>query len=116
MATTRSRRSPSIKCAKFIRKAAPSPTGANSVLRGVGRLNGVANYFQERCLGGREFRSGINERFTQDDMHALDAITTGIAGGRYSLGYSGLSSTRSGVKALALAEHDGEPAVQPTIE
>jgi phosphate transport system substrate-binding protein len=85
-------------------------------LWGVRRLNGVANYIQERCLGGREFRAGINERFTQDDVHALDAITTGIAGARYALGYSGLSSARSGVKAIALAEHNGEPPVAPTLE
>ncbi len=85
-------------------------------LWGVRRLNGVANYIQERCLGGREFRAGINERFTQDDVHALDAITTGVAGARHALGYSGLSSARSGVKAIALAERTGVPPVLPSVE
>jgi phosphate transport system substrate-binding protein len=85
-------------------------------LWGVRRLNGVANYIQERCLGGRDFRSGINERFTQNDVHALDAITTGIASSRYALGYSGLGSARTGVKAVALAEHTGETPVEATAE
>lgn len=84
-------------------------------LWGLKRPAGVANYIQKRCLDGREFRSGINERFNQDDLLALDAITTGIAGNKYSLGYSGLSSMRSGVKRLALGER-GQPPIAPTLE
>lgn len=85
-------------------------------LWGVRRINGVANYLRERCLGGREFRSGINERYTQDNVHALDVITAGIAGSRFALGYSGLSSLRPGVKAIALAERPGLTPVLPTLD
>jgi len=84
-------------------------------LWGLKRPAGVANYIQKRCLGGRDFRDGINERFNQDGLLALDAITTGVAGDRYSLGYSGLSAARSGAKRLALSEHAGSPGIEPTL-
>jgi phosphate transport system substrate-binding protein len=83
---------------------------------GLKRPNGVANFLQTRVLGGREFRAGINERVNLDDVPALDAITTGVAASRFSIGYSGLGSVRSGVKVLALAARDGGPAVAPTRE
>jgi phosphate transport system substrate-binding protein len=85
-------------------------------LWGLKRPSGVANYLQTRVLGGREFRTGINERVNQDDVPALDAITTGIASSRYAIGYSGLGSARSGIKVLALAERDGAATVAPTRE
>jgi phosphate transport system substrate-binding protein len=85
-------------------------------LWGLKRPNGIVNYLEARVLEGKECRAGINERINQDDVPALDAITTGVANSPYALGYSGLSSARSGVKILALAEHNGEPAVGPTLE
>lgn len=85
-------------------------------LWGLKRPNGVANFLQARALGDREFRAGINERVNQDDVPALDAITTGVAASHFAIGYSGLGSARSGIKALALTERDGGPAVAPTAE
>ena len=85
-------------------------------LWGLRRPSGVANFLQARALGGREFRTGINERVNQDDVPALDAITTGVAASRLAIGYSGLGSLRSGIRALPLAERAGGPAVAPTPE
>jgi phosphate transport system substrate-binding protein len=85
-------------------------------LWGLKRPSGVANFIQARCLDGRDYRSGINERVNQDDVPALDAIAAGIANSRYALGYSGLGSNRTGIKALALGERAGSPAVAPTRE
>jgi len=77
-------------------------------LYGRNSASGTYGYFKEVALGGGDFSSRVKEQ------PGSSAVVQGVASDLYSIGYSGIGYKTSGVKALALAFAEGEPAYEPT--
>jgi len=77
-------------------------------LYGRNSASGTYGYFKEVALGGGDFSPRVKEQ------PGSSAVVQGVASDLYSIGYSGIGYKTSGVKALALAFDEREPAYQPT--
>ena len=85
-------------------------------LYGLIRPNGIAHFLQIRILQGGEYKDGIHEYTTVGSLPALDAIAQEIGKDRLGIGYSGLSSLTSDVKAVALTKENAGPYYVGTFE
>jgi phosphate transport system substrate-binding protein len=85
-------------------------------LWGLIRPNGIAHFLQDRALKGGEWKSEIEERTTVGSLAALDATNQGVAKDPYAINYAGYGNVMPGVKAVALAAHDGGPYSQGTFQ
>lgn len=79
-------------------------------LYGRNSASGTYGYFKEHALGNKDFKADVKEQ------PGSSAVVQGIATDRYGMGYSGIGSLTSGVKALPLSLGDGGAAAQPTAD
>ncbi len=95
-------------------------------LWGLRLPNGIATFFQDNGLGGRDFRPGMNLRPTADGLprtaqrapnggvQAFVDILASVAADRFAMGYAAPGYPQKGVKMLAVAPAAGAPAVSPS--
>jgi phosphate transport system substrate-binding protein len=81
-------------------------------LRPSGNPPGIVNFLEIRVLRGGTFRSDLRVERDRPGESALQAIVRAVAKDPDGVGYSGFGYAVPGVKAVALAEHPGEPYVQ----
>lgn len=77
-------------------------------LYGRDRKSGTRAFFQEHCLAGGEFMSGLHE-----DPGAASVILD-LSRDQLGIGYSGLGLQSSLVRVVPLAESEGMPFVTPS--
>jgi phosphate transport system substrate-binding protein len=75
---------------------------------GRNSASGTYSFFKEVALGKGDFSTNVKEQ------PGSSGVVQSIAGDPYGIGYSGVGYITSGVKALPLAENEGEPFIEPT--
>jgi len=85
---------------------------ANKPIQLYGRnsVSGTYGFFKDEALCKGDFKNNVNEQ--PGSASVVQGITTSVNG----IGYSGIGYSTSGVKGIALARKDGEPAIEPTPE
>jgi phosphate transport system substrate-binding protein len=81
-------------------------------LFGAGPKSGTFDFFTEK-VNGKERLSRTDYEATEDD----NVTVRGVAGNKYALGYFGLAyyeRNKDKLKAVAIAEKEGAPYVEPT--
>lgn len=79
-------------------------------LFGRNSVSGTYGYFKERALCKGDFKTTVNEQ--PGSASVVQSVSASING----IGYSGVGYKTSGVKAVPLANKEGEPFVEPTEE
>ncbi len=79
-------------------------------LYGRNSVSGTYGYFKDDALCKGDFKSNVNEQ--PGSASVVQSVTSSSNG----LGYSGIGYKTSGVKAVALAEKEGNPFVEATNE
>jgi len=79
-------------------------------LYGRNSASGTYGYFKEHALYKGDFKDTVKEQ------PGSAAVVMGITEDKAGIGYSGIGYVTSGVKALPLAQKDGEPAQEPSME
>lgn len=79
-------------------------------LYGRNSASGTYGFFKEHTLAKGDYKDTVKEQ--PGSASVVQGVTEDIAG----IGYSGVGYRTSGVKALALAEADGKPAVEGNYE
>lgn len=85
-------------------------TGKPISLYGRNSASGTYGYFKEHALYKGDFKDTVKEQ--PGSASVVLSITEDKAG----VGYSGIGYKTSGVKALALAKTDADPAFEPTYD
>lgn len=80
------------------------------VLYGVDRTKGPGRFFQEHALGDGEFKATLHE------VASEDLVAPKVAADRYGIGFAGLPFAHGGVRRLALAEKEGDPYSDGSLE
>ncbi len=70
-------------------------------------VSGTYGYFKEEALCKGDFKASINEQ------PGSSSVVQGVATSINGIGYSGIGSITSGVRALPLSRKDGQPFVTP---
>lgn len=85
---------------------------AKSPISTYGRnsASGTYGYFKEVALCKGDFKDTVKEQ------PGSASVVNGIAGDKLAIGYSGVGYKTSGVKTVALAKREGEPAYEATYE
>jgi phosphate transport system substrate-binding protein len=79
-------------------------------LYGRNSVSGTYGYFKDVALCGGDFKNTVNEQ--PGSASVVQSITSSLNG----IGYSGIGYKTSGVRAVPLAAHADEPAVEATAE
>jgi phosphate transport system substrate-binding protein len=79
-------------------------------LYGRNSASGTYGFFKEHALAKGDFKDTVKEQ------PGSASVVLGVTEDKAGMGYSGIGYKTSGVKALALAGKDGQPAYQPTYE
>lgn len=79
-------------------------------LFGRNSVSGTYGYFKEHALCKGDFKSSVNEQ--PGSASVVQSVSASVNG----LGYSGIGYKTSGVKAVPLANKDGEPFIAATEE
>jgi phosphate transport system substrate-binding protein len=69
---------------------------------GRNSASGTYGYFKEHALGKGDYKSSVKEQ------PGSSSVVQGVTEDRYAIGYSGIGYTTSGVKAVKLAEKEGQ--------
>ncbi len=77
-------------------------------LYGRNSASGTYGYFKKHALFKGDFKDTVKEQ------PGSASVVMGVTGDPAGIGYSGVGYLTSGVKALALAKKDGDPAYAPT--
>jgi phosphate transport system substrate-binding protein len=82
------------------------------------RHMGVPNFLQERVLQGGEYKDTIKEfsSVSAGSVKGLDQVTAAVAQDPGGIGYATFAHAKANVKTLALAEDDGGPYYDGTLE
>ncbi|HEX8756937.1 MAG TPA: substrate-binding domain-containing protein [Steroidobacteraceae bacterium] len=80
-------------------------------LRPSGNPPGIVNFMEIRVLQGGTFRTDLRVERDRPGTSALEAIVRAVANDPDGIGYSGFGYPFPGAKAIALAEHPGEPYI-----
>jgi phosphate transport system substrate-binding protein len=72
-------------------------------LYGRNSASGTYGFFKEHSLGNGDFKDSVKEQ------PGSASVVQGVTEDRFGMGYSGIGYKTSGVKAVALANKDGEP-------
>lgn len=88
-----------------------SPLAATPIsLYGRNSASGTYGYFKEHALAKGDYKDTVKEQ------PGSASVVLGVTEDKAGVGYSGIGYKTSGVKALALADKDGEPAYEATYE
>jgi phosphate transport system substrate-binding protein len=79
-------------------------------LYGRNSASGTYGFFKEHALYKGDYKDTVKEQ------PGSASVVLGVTEDKAGMGYSGIGYKTSGVKALALANKDGEPAYEPTYE
>lgn len=79
-------------------------------LYGRNSASGTYGFFKDEALGGGDFKDTVKEQ------PGSSAVVQSVSQDRYGIGYSGIGYITSNVKAIPLAEREGEDLVPPTAE
>jgi phosphate transport system substrate-binding protein len=79
-------------------------------LYGRNSASGTYGYFKEHALYKGDYKDIVKEQ------PGSASVVLGVTEDKAGMGYSGIGYKTSGVKALALANKDGETAYEPTYE
>jgi len=79
-------------------------------LYGRNSVSGTYGYFKEKALCKGDFKNTVNEQ--PGSASVVQGVTKSLNG----VGYSGIGYRTSGVKALALADREGDPYIEATAE
>ncbi len=79
-------------------------------LYGRNSASGTYGYFKEHALAKGDYKDTVKEQ------PGSASVVLGVTEDKAGMGYSGIGYKTSGVKALALANKDGEKAYEPTYE
>jgi phosphate transport system substrate-binding protein len=79
-------------------------------LYGRNSASGTYGFFKEHALAKGDFKDTVKEQ------PGSASVVLGVTEDKAGMGYSGIGYKTSGVKALALAGKDGQPAYEPTYE
>ncbi|TDU32881.1 phosphate ABC transporter substrate-binding protein (PhoT family) [Panacagrimonas perspica] len=79
-------------------------------LYGRNSVSGTYGYFKEHALCKGDFKTGVNEQ--PGSASVVQSISTGLD----AIGYSGIGYKTSGVRALPLAQKEGDPFIEATHE
>lgn len=82
--------------------------GRTIQLYGRNSVSGTYGYFKEHALCKGDFKNNVNEQ--PGSASVVQSVTTTVNG----IGYSGIGYVTSSVKAVPLANKDGEPFVEAT--
>lgn len=77
---------------------------------GRNSVSGTYGYFKETALCAGDFKNSVNEQ--PGSASVVQSVSTSVNG----IGYSGLGYTTSSVRALPLAQKDGEQFYEATAE
>lgn len=77
---------------------------------GRNSASGTYGFFKEHALGGGDFKDEVKEQ--PGSASVVQGVSEDVAG----IGYSGIGYRTSGVKTVALAQKEGDQAVEPTAE
>jgi phosphate transport system substrate-binding protein len=72
-------------------------------LYGRNSASGTYGFFKEHSLGNGDFKDSVKEQ------PGSASVVQGVTEDRFGMGYSGIGYKTSGVKAVPLAEKDGDP-------
>jgi phosphate transport system substrate-binding protein len=72
-------------------------------LYGRNSASGTYGFFKEHTLGNGDYKDAVKEQ------PGSASVVQGVTEDRFGMGYSGIGYKTSGVKAVALANKDGEP-------
>jgi len=72
-------------------------------LYGRNSASGTYGFFKEHTLGNGDYKDNVKEQ------PGSASVVQGVTEDRFGMGYSGIGYKTSGVKAVALANKDGEP-------
>ena len=81
----------------------------NISMYGRNAASGTYVFFKEEAMGNGDYKNSVKEQ------PGSAAVVNGIAGDRAGIGYSGIGYKTSDVRALPIAEEDGE-FVEPNFE
>ena len=84
--------------------------GQNLQLFGRNSVSGTYGYFKEHALCKGDFKNGVNEQ------PGSASVVQGISESVNGVGYSGMGYTTASVRALPLANKEGQPFVEATPE
>jgi len=79
-------------------------------LYGRNSASGTYGFFKEHVLANGDFKDEVKEQ------PGSASVVQGVSADPAGIGYSGIGYRTSGVKAIALANKEGEPGVEPTPE
>jgi phosphate transport system substrate-binding protein len=79
-------------------------------LYGRNSASGSYGFFKEQALRSGDFRATVKE------LPGSSSVANGVANDRGGMGYAGIGSKTSGVKAVALAEAGGGALQEPSLE
>ena len=79
-------------------------------LYGRNSASGTYGFFKEHALYKGDYKDTVKEQ------PGSASVVLGVTEDKAGMGYSGIGYKTSGVKALALANKDGETAYEPTYE
>jgi phosphate transport system substrate-binding protein len=79
-------------------------------LYGRNSASGTYGYFKEHALAKGDYKDTVKEQ------PGSASVVLGVTEDKAGMGYSGIGYKTSGVKALALANKDGEKTFEPTYE
>lgn len=79
-------------------------------LYGRNSASGTYGFFKENALCGGDFKDEVKEQ------PGSASVVQGVTVDLYGIGYSGIGYRTSGVRAVPLAFHEGEPPAEPTLE
>jgi len=72
-------------------------------LYGRNSASGTYGFFKEHTLGNGDYKDAVKEQ------PGSASVVQGVTEDRFGMGYSGIGYKTSGVKAVALADKDGDP-------
>jgi phosphate transport system substrate-binding protein len=78
-------------------------------LYGRNAASGTYGYFKEHALAKGDFKDSVKEQ------PGSSAVVQGVASDRAGIGYSGIGYKTADVRAVSLAERDGEPFVPADV-
>ncbi len=77
---------------------------------GRNAASGTYAFFKEEALANGDYKNTVKEQ------PGSAAVVNGVAGDRFGIGYSGIGYKTSEVRALPVAEKDGEAFVEPNFD
>lgn len=85
-------------------------TGLGISMYGRNAASGTYAFFKEEALGKGDYKDSVKEQ------PGSAAVVNGIAGDKAGIGYSGIGYKTSDVRALPIAQKDGDEFVTPEFE